>query len=138
MFLDDRLAMPGIHGRSVADSVRYGARPIKLHHEADAAGDIRIRDLASHRVTLLQGPRFVGNGRQAADQMEEWFTSGACDGFVRAATDLPGEGVVRIVVPELPRRGLFRRSYAGDTLRVHLGLDKPSIAPAMSQGGAGA
>ena len=30
MFFDDRLAMPGIYGGSVADAVRLGARPIKL------------------------------------------------------------------------------------------------------------
>src|SRR3954471_9462772 len=31
MFFDDRLAMPGIYGGSVADAVRLGARPGKLH-----------------------------------------------------------------------------------------------------------
>src|ERR1700727_259129 len=30
MFFDDRLAMPGIYGNSVAEAVRYRARPIKL------------------------------------------------------------------------------------------------------------
>lgn len=30
MFFDDRLAMPAIYGNSVADAVKYGARPIKL------------------------------------------------------------------------------------------------------------
>src|SRR6516165_9893574 len=30
MFFDDRLAMPGIYGASVADAVRLGARPVKL------------------------------------------------------------------------------------------------------------
>src|ERR1700742_1592675 len=30
MFFDDRLAMPGIYGGSVADAVKYGARPVKL------------------------------------------------------------------------------------------------------------
>src|SRR6202046_4105408 len=30
MFFDDRLAMPGIYGGSVADAVKYGARPGKL------------------------------------------------------------------------------------------------------------
>ena len=30
MFFDDRLAMPGIYGGSVAEAVRYGARPVKL------------------------------------------------------------------------------------------------------------
>ena len=31
-----------------------------------------------------------------------------------------------LVVPELQRRGLFRRDYAGSTLRDHLGLDYPA------------
>jgi len=29
------------------------------------------------------------------------------------------------VVPELQRRGLFRKDYAGTTLREHLGLPRP-------------
>ena len=29
---------------------------------------------------------------------------------------------VNLVVPELQRRGLFRREYSGSTLRDHLGL----------------
>jgi len=29
-------------------------------------------------------------------------------------------------VPELQRRGLFRREYAGHTLRDHLGLARPA------------
>ena len=59
--------------------------------------------------------------------MEAWFTDDACDGFVLAATHMPGafEDVVRMVVPELQRRNLFRREYAGTTLRDHLGLDRP-------------
>jgi alkanesulfonate monooxygenase SsuD/methylene tetrahydromethanopterin reductase-like flavin-dependent oxidoreductase (luciferase family) len=92
---------------------------------------ITLRDLAGHRATLLQGPRFVGTGAQVADQMEEWFHTGACDGFVLAATHLPGafEDVVRMVVPELQRRGLFRTGYDGVTLREHLGLQRPACEP---------
>ena len=86
-----------------------------------------IRDLAAHRATLLQGPRFVGTATAVADQMEEWFNSGGCDGFVLAATHLPGafEEFVRMVVPVLQQRGLFRREYAGPTLREHLGIARP-------------
>jgi FMN-dependent oxidoreductase (nitrilotriacetate monooxygenase family) len=89
---------------------------------------VTLADLAGHRATLLQGPRFVGTGREVADQMEEWFTGAACDGFVVAATHVPGayEDVVRLVVPELQRRGLFRDRYTGATLRDHLGLPRPS------------
>jgi alkanesulfonate monooxygenase len=41
---------------------------------------------------------------------------------------LPGglDDFVDRVVPELQRRGLFRREYEGVTLRDHLGLPRPS------------
>jgi FMN-dependent oxidoreductase (nitrilotriacetate monooxygenase family) len=88
---------------------------------------VTLGDLAGHRATLLQGPRFVGTGAQVADQMEEWFDTDACDGFVIAATHSPGayEDVVRLVVPELQRRGVFRDRYTGETLRDTLGLARP-------------
>jgi alkanesulfonate monooxygenase SsuD/methylene tetrahydromethanopterin reductase-like flavin-dependent oxidoreductase (luciferase family) len=91
---------------------------------------VTLADLAGHRATLLQGPRFVGTGSEVADQMEEWFTTDACDGFVIAATHSPGayEDVVRLVVPELQRRGVFRDRYAGATLRENLGLARPECA----------
>jgi FMN-dependent oxidoreductase (nitrilotriacetate monooxygenase family) len=89
---------------------------------------VTLRDLAGHRATLLQGPRFVGTGVQVADQMQEWFEGDACDGFVIAATHCPGayEDVVRMVVPELQRRGVFRDRYTGSTLRDHLGIERPA------------
>jgi FMN-dependent oxidoreductase (nitrilotriacetate monooxygenase family) len=110
------------------DSVS-GIRGLVQNLRTHIGGDtVTLRDLAGHRATLLQGPRFVGTGPQVADQMEEWFHTGACDGFVLAATHLPGafEDVVRMVVPELQRRGLFRDSYGGATLREHLGLPRPA------------
>ncbi|WP_227012608.1 MULTISPECIES: LLM class flavin-dependent oxidoreductase [unclassified Pseudonocardia] len=89
--------------------------------------EVTLRDLAAHRATLLQGPRFVGDPEQVADQMQEWFTTGGCDGFVLAATHLPGafEEFTRMVVPILQERGLFRREYPGATLREHLGVPRP-------------
>jgi len=105
-----------------------GIRGLVQNLREHIGGDtVTVRDLAAHRATLLQGPRFVGTGAQVADQMAEWFGSDACDGFVLAATHLPGafEDVVRMVVPELQRRGLFRTRYEGSTLREHLGLRRP-------------
>jgi FMN-dependent oxidoreductase (nitrilotriacetate monooxygenase family) len=106
-----------------------GVRGLVQNMKAHIGGTVRIRDLAGHRATLLQGPRFVGTAAQVADQMEEWFTTDACDGFVLAATHFPGafEDVVRMVVPELQRRGVFRKEYTGGTLREHLGLDRPEV-----------
>jgi len=104
-----------------------GIRGLVQNLRAHIGGTITLGDLAGHRATLLQGPRFVGTGSEVADQMEEWFDSGACDGFVVAATHSPGayEDVVRLVVPELQRRGVFRDHYTGGTLRDNLGLARP-------------
>jgi len=70
---------------------------------------------------------FVGGPKEIADRMEQWFVEGACDGFVISATHVPGtyEEFVKFVVPELQRRGLFRKEYTGSTLREHLGLERP-------------
>ncbi len=107
--------------------IRGLVQNIKKHIGGDS---VTLGDLAGHRATLLQGPRFVGTGPDIADQMEAWFDSGACDGFVIAATHSPGayEDVVRLVVPELQRRGVFRQEYTGTTLREHLGLERPAGA----------
>jgi len=104
-----------------------GIRGLVQNLRNHIGGTVTVRDLAGHRATLLQGPRFVGTGEQVAEQMAEWFESDACDGFVLAATHLPGsyEDVVRMVVPQLQRRGLFRTQYEASTLRGHLGLDRP-------------
>jgi len=104
-----------------------GIRGLVQNLRAHIGGTITLGDLAGHRATLLQGPRFVGTGAEVADQMEEWFDTGACDGFVIAATHSPGayEDVVRLVVPELQRRGVFRDRYTGGTLRDTLGLARP-------------
>jgi FMN-dependent oxidoreductase (nitrilotriacetate monooxygenase family) len=69
----------------------------------------------------------VGGPVELADHFEEWFTGKACDGFVIAATHMPGafEDFVALVVPELQKRGLFRNEYQGTTLRDHLGIDLP-------------
>jgi FMN-dependent oxidoreductase (nitrilotriacetate monooxygenase family) len=108
-----------------------GIRGLVQNLRTHIGGDITLADLAGHRATLLQGPRFVGTGAEVADQMEEWFTTDACDGFVIAATHSPGayEDAVRMVVPELQRRGVFRTAYTGSTLRENLGLDRPECAP---------
>jgi FMN-dependent oxidoreductase (nitrilotriacetate monooxygenase family) len=108
-----------------------GIRGLVQNLRKHIGGDtVTLADLAGYRATLLQGPRFVGTATAIADQMEEWFHGGACDGFVIAATHVPGayEDVVRLVVPELQRRGLFRDRYHGSTLREHLGIARPEGA----------
>jgi FMN-dependent oxidoreductase (nitrilotriacetate monooxygenase family) len=87
-----------------------------------------VRDFIelSGRGTVRDHPRFVGTPATVADQMEAWVNADACDGFVLAATHVPGayEEFVHLVVPELQRRGAFHREYAGTTLRENLGLPR--------------
>jgi FMN-dependent oxidoreductase (nitrilotriacetate monooxygenase family) len=73
------------------------------------------------------GLSMVGTPRMIADQMEEWLYSAACDGFNIMFPYVPGglDDFVDRVVPELQRRGLFRREYEGGTLRENLGLPRP-------------
>jgi FMN-dependent oxidoreductase (nitrilotriacetate monooxygenase family) len=71
----------------------------------------------------------VGGPKEVADQLEQWFVEKACDGFVLSATHVPGayEDFVTFVVPELQRRGLFRKDYTGGTLRENLGIPVPPV-----------
>jgi len=89
-----------------------------------------IRDFVqfSNRGTIREFPRFCGTAKDVADGLEEWFNT-CCDGFVVAATHMPGsyEDFVRLVVPELQRRGLHHKDYKGATLRENLGLPKAQI-----------
>ena len=61
----------------------------------------------------------MGSAKDIADQLEQWFVERACDGFVVAATHLPRafEDFVRLMIPELQRRGSYHREYEGLTLR---------------------
>ena len=87
---------------------------------------LTVRQLAQ-RVGGYAGLAFVGTPTLIADQMEEWLFSKACDGFNVMFPYLPGglDDFVDRVVPELQRRGLFRREYEGRTLRENLGLPRP-------------
>lgn len=73
------------------------------------------------------GLSFTGSAKTIADEMQHWLEAEACDGFNIMFPTIPGgvEDFVRWVVPELQRRGIFRKEYAGTTLREHLGLPRP-------------
>lgn len=72
--------------------------------------------------------QIVGSSTQIADQLEAIFLDEAADGFVISPAYIPGafEDFVDLVIPELQRRGLFRKEYTGSTLREHLGLIRNS------------
>jgi hypothetical protein len=74
----------------------------------------------------------VGDPEQVADQMAEWFSEYACDGFAIMQNESPAsfEDFGRYVLPELRRRGLVGPvSGAPQTVRDRLQLgDRASQA----------
>jgi FMN-dependent oxidoreductase (nitrilotriacetate monooxygenase family) len=107
-----------------------GFRDRVMRHSGKKNPTVRDFINVSGRGTVKEHTMFCGSPKQVADQMEEWFTAPACDGFVLAASNMPGayDDVVRLLVPELQRRGLFQKEYAGPTLRENLGLAIPRAA----------
>ena len=88
---------------------------------------LTVRQLAQ-RLGGYSGLAMVGTAGTIADEMEEWLHTRASDGFTIMFPFLP-EGlndVVDKVIPELQRRGLFRKEYQGTTLRENLGLPRPT------------
>lgn len=91
-----------------------------------------LRELL-HKLAGGRGHLVVtGTPERVADEIEEWFTTGAADGFNVMPPLLPAvlEDFVEQVVPILQARGLFRREYRHSTLRGHYGLDRPGASRA--------
>ncbi|MBD9515874.1 LLM class flavin-dependent oxidoreductase [Pseudomonas sp. PDM22] len=112
---------------------------LPLTDSGQRSRQLLLTELAGREnLTLAQLGRRIAGGRghysligtpaQIADELQAWFEGGAADGFNVLVPHLPGglEDVANHVVPELQRRGLFRREYSGSTLREHLGLKRPA------------
>jgi FMN-dependent oxidoreductase (nitrilotriacetate monooxygenase family) len=89
--------------------------------------NLSIRQLYKRAIGSRGHWQPIGTPIQIADMMEERFLGGGADGFNVMPPSPPDlADFARLVVPELQRRGLFRRAYEGDTLRQNLGLN-PAI-----------
>ena len=88
--------------------------------------NLTVRQLAQ-RLGGYSGLAMVGTVETIADEMEEWLMTRGSDGFTVQFPYLPGglDDFVDKLVPELQRRGIFRREYEGKTLRENMGLPRP-------------
>ncbi len=95
--------------RGMLELVLAGSRDEKL----------TLREAARLYAIVPFSPQVVGTPLQVADELQHYFEAGCCDGFIVKPTTSPGtfEQMVRMVVPELQRRGLFRTEYRHRTLR---------------------
>ncbi len=102
----------------------------RVIYESARAKGLTIRELYLS-VAAGRGHRLLlGTPEVVADQLEEWFSEDAADGFNIMPDYHPGglEAIVDLLVPELQRRGLMRTEYEGTTLRENLGLPRPDLA----------
>ena len=88
---------------------------------------LTVRQLAQIVGGSFGTLEMIGTPQTIADTMEAWLATEGCDGFNVMFPYLPAglDDVVDRLVPELQRRGLFRREYEGKTLRQNLGLPRP-------------
>lgn len=95
---------------------------------------LTVRQLAKRAAGSGIG-EMIGTPVEVADQMEEWLSSEACDGFMMVFHSAPDgyDDFTSMVVPELQRRGIFRTKYDGATLRENIGLRRPKSAHARKQ-----
>jgi FMN-dependent oxidoreductase (nitrilotriacetate monooxygenase family) len=92
--------------------------------------NLTVRELLERRAHAQNA--IVGTPEQVADEIEAWFTARAADGF-NINFDIFPSGLEQIadhLVPELQRRGIFRKEYESTTLRGHYGLPLTLLAPA--------
>lgn len=114
--------LPPIEG----DNVGVSSRRLALAEMAKRE-NLSIRQTYLRVIRSLGHVVMKGNPVQIADQMEDWYRSKCCDGFNVHVPLQPGglERFVDLVVPELQRRGIFRKEYEGGTLREMMGLKRP-------------
>ncbi|MFJ8925785.1 LLM class flavin-dependent oxidoreductase [Streptomyces sp. NPDC102364] len=106
----------------------FGDLVVFLDEDPAAATARRDRlDALDGAPYVSDAPTFAGAPAQLADLLQELNGAGLTGFRLRPAVaghDLPA--ITRGLVPELQRRGVFRRAYEADTLRGLLGLDRPA------------
>jgi len=120
--LDPGSPLPELPPTNASQSARD-----KLVAKAAQEG-LTVGQLAQYVGGSFSSLEIVGTPATIADEMEQWLEEEGADGFNVMFPFLPQglDDFVDRVVPELQRRGLFRREYEGRTLRENLGLPRPA------------
>ena len=99
-------------GRSAMDNVT----------RADPDRVWTVREVAEHVGIGGAGPVLVGTPEKVADEIEAWFEATDVDGLNMPFAVSPGDfaDIADLLVPELVRRGRYKKAYKPGTLREKL------------------
>jgi len=96
---------------------------VRAFTAADPDRTWTIREIAEYAKIGGDGPVIVGSAATVADQLESWVEETGVGGFNLAGIAVPEtwSQVTELLVPELQKRGRFKKEYAPGTLREKLG-----------------
>jgi FMN-dependent oxidoreductase (nitrilotriacetate monooxygenase family) len=124
--LPERFTIGEVHREIIASHASPVGFVRELAHRFGSDAEMTRTEFFEHGVRFAVGydTMLAGTAAQVADRLEEAFeATGSRGGFMLGHTVSMPADLVRIVdllVPELQRRGRFRREYAGRTLRENL------------------
>ncbi|MBL8673500.1 MAG: LLM class flavin-dependent oxidoreductase, partial [Rhodospirillales bacterium] len=114
-------------GYAPDEALRYvktnaGQSAVESFSTADPARTWTVREMAEWCAIGGRGPVIVGSPTTVADALQTWIDESDADGFNLSFAVSPGDfvDVVEMLVPELQKRGVFKRDYAAGTLRHKL------------------
>ena len=107
--------------------VAVSQNPIVGRTEQEARGKyMELLQLIPHNS--LPRPLFFGSAEKVADQVQDWYETGAMDMLILRQDHPHGlQDFIELVVPILQQRGVFRTEYESDTLRGNLELPRPAF-----------
>jgi FMN-dependent oxidoreductase (nitrilotriacetate monooxygenase family) len=120
--LDDEVQ--NLHGEGIQGTIKA------LQLTADDGG-LTVRRAAADQGLGGAGPVIVGSPTRVADELERWIDETDADGFNLTRVVMPDtyDDIVDLLVPELQRRGRYKRAYEPGTFRHKLLRQGPWLAP---------
>jgi FMN-dependent oxidoreductase (nitrilotriacetate monooxygenase family) len=106
----------------MADRTEAKLQRMQTRYRSMTGELLTLEQVARNHGQAVGLPQFVGTAADVADQLEAYFDFVGGDGFMITPIYCPGaiEEFAELVVPELQRRGRFRKDYTGRTQRDHL------------------
>ncbi|MGI9426406.1 MAG: NtaA/DmoA family FMN-dependent monooxygenase [Hyphomicrobiaceae bacterium] len=95
---------------------------MKTRYRTDDGRALTVAEVARNHGQSVSLPQFAGTPESVTDQLLEFVDHAGGDGFMLSPIYSPGaiDEFVDLVVPELQKRGRFRKRYSGTMLRDHL------------------